>query len=433
MSENKLSTFQIVVVSVFAFFVVAGVILFATYRSKTSTVSNAEISLWGTIEKGLFNGFVSKLNSDYNREIKINYTQISEDLFDSTVVEALADGTGPDALLVPQDKIIKYTNKTYIIPFESYPERTFKDTFIAGTEIFLNSQGVIGLPFIVDPLVMYWNRDIFTNNEIAQVPTNWAGFPIIAERVSKSDTNSNILKSAVAFGEFRNVNNAKEIISALIMQAGSSITGYNSGALVSTLKGSSDSNSKVNPAESAVRFYADYSNPKKSVYSWNRALPLSKSYFLRGDLAMYFGFGSEYSDLKIKNPNLNFDIAMFPQVVDTNLKLTFGKMQSFMLMKSSPNIAATYSILSYLVGNEAVKLWLSLSDYAPARRDLIAQGGKDAIDSVLYNSALISKAWLDPDKDKTSLIFQNMIENVTTGRSAVKEAVEKANDEINNL
>jgi len=433
MNNNKLSTFQIVVIALFGFFLVAGVIVFATYKSSSSKVSSVEISLWGTIDQGLFKGLISKLNSDYNQELKINYTQISEESFDSTVVEALADGVGPDALLVPQDKILKYVNKIYPIPYENYPQRTFMDTFVAGTEIYLGSQGVLGLPFIIDPLVMYWNRDIFTNNQIAQAPTNWADFPILTEKISKSDTNSNILKSAVAFGEFRNVNNAKEIISALIMQAGSPITQYDSSGKLESALGVSSGDSKTSPAESAVRFYADYSNPKKSVYSWNRALPMSKSYFLRGDLGVYFGFGAEYSDLKIKNPNLNFDVALFPQVVDTKSKSTFGKMQAFVLLKSSKNIAPAYSVLSYLTSNEPMKLWLSLSDYAPTRRDIIAQGASDPVGSVLYNSALISKAWLDPDKDKTALILQNMIENVTTGRSTVPESVEKASDEIDNL
>jgi ABC-type glycerol-3-phosphate transport system substrate-binding protein len=348
-------------------------------------------------------------------------------------VEALADGIGPDALILPQDKVVKYTNKIYPIPYENYPERTYKDTFVEGTEVFLGSQGVLGLPFILDPLVMYWNRDIFTNNQIAQAPTNWADFPILAEKISRSDKNSNILKSAVAFGEFRNVNNAKDIISALIIQAGSPITKYGSEKLVSALNNQNSTDSKITPAESAVRFYSDYSNPKKTVYSWNRALPMSKSYFLRGDLAVYFGFGSEFSDLKVKNPNLNFDIALFPQIVDTNLKSTFGKMQSFVILKSSKNIPSAYSVFSYLVGNEAMKLWLSLSGYAPTRRDIIAQGTSNAVGSILYNSALISKAWIDPDKDKTSLIFQNMIEDVTTGRLSVTESVGKASDEINNL
>ena len=432
MNNNKLSTFQIVVVSIFGFFVVAGVIVFASYRSGGSAVSAVEVSVWGNVDAGLFDGFISKLNTDYDQDLKVVYTQISEEAFDNTIVEALADGAGPDALLVPQDKIIKYLNKTYTIPYESYPERNFKDTFVSGTEIFLSNQGVLGLPFILDPLVMYWNRDIFTNNQIALAPTNWADFPILAEKISKSDKNANITKSAVAFGEFRNVNNAKEIISALIMQAGSPIVQYNAGTLQSALKVSTVG-SAINPTESAVRFFADYSNPKKSVYSWNRALPMSKSYFLRGDLAVYFGFGSEYSDLKIKNPNLNFDIAMFPQVVDTNVKSTFGKMQAFMLMKSSKNIASAFSIFNYLVSAQAMDVWLSLTGYAPTRRDLVAKGGGNAVSSVLYNSSLISKAWLDPEKDKTSLIFQNMIEDITTGRSVVAESVGKASDEINNL
>ncbi len=46
----------------------------------------------------------------------------------------------------------------------------------------------------------------------------------------------------------------------------------------------------------------------------------SKNMFLAGDLALYFGFASELDDLKNKNPNLNFDVTLFPQTGDLNLK-----------------------------------------------------------------------------------------------------------------
>lgn len=432
--NNKTSIFQIVFISLFVFFTVVGVILFASYKAKNEGVSTSPINLWGTIDKGLFDGFISKLNSNFDKGLNINYKQISEESFDQVVVEAIADGVGPDVILIPQDKVLRYINKIYPIPYENYPQRNFKDTFVQGTEIFLGSQGVLGLPFTMDPLVMYWNRDIFTTNQIALAPTTWADFPVLAGKLSKSDNNANVTKSTVALGEYRNINNAKEIISALIMQTGNPITSYSKeGDLVSTLAFSNAGDPKKSSVESALRFYTDYSNPKKTVYSWNRALPTSKTFFLRGDLAVYFGFGSEYSDIRIKNPNLNFDIAQFPQIVDTNLKLTFGKSQAFMLLKGSKNISSAYSIISYLTGNQAMNVWLSLSDFSPTRRDIISRGTSDSIDTILYNSSLIAKSWIDPDKDRTTSIFQNMIENITTGRLTLSESVGKANDEIDSL
>lgn len=430
--SNKLTPFQIVLIALFGFFCVLGVTLFATYKSNQATNTSTEVSIWGTINKDLFDAFVSKINNDFNRELKIAYTQLDENTFDTSVVEAIADGKGPDIIFVPQDQIIRFRNKIYPIPFEKYLERTYKDTYVEGAEIYLDQSGIIALPFSLDPLITYWNRDIFTESEIASAPVNWADMSLIATKVSKSDKNSNILQSAVAFGEYRNVNNAKEIISALIMQVGSPITKISQEGLTSALTQASAENK--NPvADSAVLYYSDFSNPKKIVYSWNRSLPSSKEFFLRGDLATYFGFGSEYTDIRIKNPNLNFDVSLFPQIVDAKTKVTFGKMQGLALMGSSKNLAGAYGVINYLTGNEAQNIWLGLSDFAPTRRDIIAKGSGDAVGTILYRSALMSRAWLDPNKKITADIFRAMIEDITTGRLSVGESIKKASDELMNL
>jgi len=217
------------------------------------------------------------------------------------------------------------------------------------------------------------------------------------------------------------------------MQAGSSIVGGDAyGNYKSTLYSSVSGQSMV-PAVSAMNFYTEYANPKKTVYSWNRSLPSSKQFFLAENLALYFGFASEYNDIKQKNPNLNFDVAMMPQTVDAKNKVTFGRMYGFSLMKSSPNIVQAYQMISLLTGKQAATVFAKVSDFAPVRRDLISEGTKDSVKTIFYSSALISKAWLDPDMVKTDSIFKNMVENITTGRSDAGGAVQDASGEIDNL
>ena len=422
--------FKLILMGVFIFFILLGLVAFSTFKASGPTSNNVSISLWGTVDKIVFDKYIEKYKLNVGQQFQLNYTYKSLDTIDSQLVEAIATGKAPDAILIPQTLIKRYSDKVYMIT--SIPERTFRDTFVQEAELYIQPGGMFALPFFVDPLVMYWNRDIFSSADIAVPPTKWTEFPLLAEKISKSDDNANITKSMVSFGEFENVDNAKALLSALIIQAGSPIISFENGTYKSKLDYKLQSDIMI-PAVSALQFFTDYSNPKKAVYSWNRSLPRSKQVFLSEDLATYFGFASEYSDIKEKNPNLNFDVAIVPQVLDAKAKITFGELYGFALLKGSQNLLPAFNLLSQLVGPDSVSTLLQFMDVAPARLDLISAGSKDPIKTIFFNSALISRGWADPNSSQSDQIFKDMIENITTGKTSVEDSVTKASMELGNL
>ncbi len=429
MNQNQ-DKFKLFLTGGFIFFILLGLVAFSTFKSSSSTNTSVDIKIWGTVNKTDFDNYINKFKQSNNLQFGLTYSYKNIDTIDSQLIEAIATGKAPDAILIPQTLIKRYLNKVYLLT--SIPERTFKDTFVQEAELYIQPNGMFALPFFIDPLVMYWNRDIFTSANIALPPTKWTEFQLLAEKISKSDNNANIIKSLASLGEFENVDNAKALLSALIMQAGSPIVSQNSGLFQSQLNYKSSSDIFI-PAVSALQFYTDYSNPKKSVYSWNRSLPSSKQSFLSEDLAIYFGFASEYQDIKDKNPNLNFDVALLPQALDNKAKVTYGDLYGFALLKNSPNLTQAFSLLSMLIGSNSVSTLTQVMNVAPARRDLISAGSKDPAKAVFFNSALISKGWIDPDSGSTNKIFQDMVENITTGRMTIPISVSRANAEIDLL
>ncbi len=279
---------------------------------------------------------------------------------------------------------------------------------------------------------MYWNKDIFNGLGIATPPNKWSEFPILAKEISRYDINANISNSFVSFGEYINVNNAKDILSTLIMQTGNPIINYKDGEIFSYFSTGVSSTSTDNIL-SAIDFYTEYSNPKKIVYSWNRSLPSSKQMFISDKLALYFGKISEYNNIKTKNPNLNFDITLVPQVVDARTRITFGDIYYFIFLKNSKNISNTYSVVNFLTNLESSKIFLKYFDIAPVRKDVISLGTTDPVKDIGYKSALISRGWIDPDYLATDGIFKNMIENIVTGKLKSRESVVNAGIEIKNL
>jgi len=427
-----MNKFQIILLSVFGFFIILGLVVFSTYKSSTSVNSTVTISVWGTINQTSFDGFITKLKQDKNQQFNLTYTQKDPKTLDSALVEAIATGKAPDAVLFPQELIKRYLDKVYLVDYKTLSQRAFQDSYIQEANIYLNTNGIFAIPFFVDPLVMYWNRDSFSSAGIANPPTTWSQFPELASKLSQSDANANVLKSAVSFGEFSNVNNAKAILSALLLQAGTPIVSSSNGIFKSELA-SNPLRAVEIPAVSVLRFFTEYSNPQKADYSWNKSLPSSKQSFLSGNLATYFGFASEASDIANKNPNLNFDVAMLPQVVGSNTKTTFGEMYGFAFLKSSTNLTSAYNLISYLTSADAVPEFLQFVNGAPARRDLIAAGVSDPAQDIFYNSALIARGWIDPNSSETNTIFQSMVEDISTGRLSVSDSVQKANGELDNL
>lgn len=430
MKNNKI--FQYVVIGLFVFFIIVGAILFSTYRSADKTATNINITLWGTLPADTFNTFVSQYFNEVNLKYKVNYTAKTPASFDRDLVEAIASGAGPDAIILPTNLIMRYSNKIYPIPYAVLPELTFKQNFIQEGELYLNATGTLALPFSVDPLVMYWNRDIFNNASLTKAPLTWAEVANLVPKMTKKDQVQNILTSTVALGEFRNVTNAKDILSTLLIQTGGSIVKTNEdGTFQSTLE--DDFGLKVSPASLALQFYTNFSNPVRPEYSWNRSLTNSLDAFANGDLAIYFGFASEYLTIKNKNPNLNFDVSFIPQIANAKIYNTFGNMLGFAIMKTSPNPAGVYTVLSTLTSAEAFPFWKDLLNIPSARRDILNQVDNSAVKTVFNKSAIMSKGWLDPNSLKTGEIFQNMVESYTTGRSSLDESINTASDQLDSL
>ncbi len=428
---DGMTKFQLILSGVFGFFLLVGILIFAMARPNSG--GKANVVVWGSIPQASFSRVLMNIPLNKDNRVQISYKYVRDIDFDTQFIEALARGEGPDVVMIGQDSFLKHRDKLVTVPYSSYTERDFKETFIEEGELFLDEKGVYAFPLVVDPLVLYWNRDIFTSASISNPPQYWDELYELSRVLTQKDGAFNITRATIPFGEYGNVTNSKEIISALMMQAGAPVVSKLSQNRYTAALTSSETQNELVPAVLAMNYYTEFSNAAKPHYTWNRSLPPSQTMFLSGDLALYPGFAGEQSLLRLKNPNLNFGVSPLPQSRDSVRKITFGKLQALSVVRTSKNPSASFIVISGLIQKDAVEAFAKELTLSPSRRDLLAVKQGEASNSVFYESALWSRAWADPDKNATGEIFRDMVESITGGRERSIQSINRANAALQNL
>ena len=166
--------FQIAIIGIFIVLAIAGVLVFSGIGGLGDNNQKVgDVEIWGTIPYEIFDKMISGLNSGNGRFAGVKYIEKDKETYEEEFVEALAAGVGPDLFLLAQDGIVRNQDKIIEIPYDTISGRDFKNTFIEEGEMYLTENGVLGLPFTIDPMVMYWNRDIFQSVGIANPPEFW--------------------------------------------------------------------------------------------------------------------------------------------------------------------------------------------------------------------------------------------------------------------
>ncbi len=434
---KKFSIVQAVILGVASIAILAAVFMFAFGGRDDGQSALSQVVIWGTIPKETFSELFRKEFSDETEDYShIIYVEKPEVTFEEDFVAALAEGRGPDLILFRETQLLENKDRLIRIPYTSYDKRSYQETFIEEANILALDEGFAGFPFYLDPLVLYYNKDILNSNGIARPPVTWTELLSITPTLTEGDSSFNISKSAIGLGTFDNVVNAKEIVWTLIMQAGNNviIKKENREDEVDIYESILQErlNFSVEPAQAALNFYTQFSNPGKTIYSWNRSLPNTQDFFLAGNSAFYLGFASELPTLRLKNPNLNFDVAVLPQSQTSQKKTTYGKMYFLGMTRDVKDLNSAFSTAVQLSNKNTQEKLSKITGLPSVRRDILtSEESSNSFDPIFRRSALISKGILEPNKSVTGSIVRKMVESIISGESEIKEAVNRADGQLN--
>ena len=219
----KLRPFELVLVVIFGLLMILALIILKFYTPEPDPGEAAlggSVTIWGTLPAEAVDGLIQTVALTNEGYKNVSYSYINPSSLNERFVTALADGRSPDLLLISQESLVELRSRLKSIPYDAFV--SFEAQYIEGAEIFALSEGIYGFPTVVDPLVMYWNEDLFSFKNLLSAPKTWE--EVVGTTVPEltvRDFNRTISQSALAMGEYENINNAIPIISMLLLQGGS--------------------------------------------------------------------------------------------------------------------------------------------------------------------------------------------------------------------
>jgi ABC-type glycerol-3-phosphate transport system substrate-binding protein len=420
---GKRSPFQVILMGVFAFLALAGILAFATVSSSGGASKIGTVTIWGTLPEAAVTKELNAISSTNKAYGKVTYVEQPAATFDSDLANAIASGNGPDLIIISQEQLITEEGRLNVIPFSAIPQRTFVQTYLPEDQLYLTSTGTYGIPYVLDPLVLYYNQTLLSQAGVAVAPSSWEAVTGLAPTLTHL-SNHVPVQSAVALGTYANIQNARAILSTLFFQAGSTITSTSETGVGSTLaRAQAAATTGVSPIAAALNFYTQFADPSRTVYSWNANFSSDYQQFLAGDLALYLGLASEQPLISAANPNLSYQMAPLPQLQTAAVKSDYGLAYAFAIPKASQNPSGALSAAEILASPTYLPIAAQGLSMAPANRTLLTPSATDLYAPVYYPAALIASGWLSPAPATTDQIFSAMITSVSSGASTASAAV----------
>ncbi|MDO8593340.1 MAG: extracellular solute-binding protein [bacterium] len=428
----KMSLFQVILIGVFGFGALIGLFVFATYTSNGGGNTTGPVVIWGTLPKEGMQSLLT-IAAQTDTTLKgVSYVQKSQAALPADLASAIATGSAPDLVLASQEDL--HTLAKFIAPisFATLSASTFTSSFIGGAGVFAAPGGYYGIPFLVDPLVLFFNQSILSSDGIAKPPATWEALTGLVPNVAILTPTRQVKRGLIALGTYHNVHNARGILSSLFLQTGVPLSGYSAGGVLIADLGASESGG-VPSGQAVLGFYTQFTDPSKVSYTWNASLPDSQQAFSVGDLALYLGYASEARFLRSANPNLNFGVAPLPQPATAQTKNAYGLIYALMIPRGAKNPAGAYQVAATLSNSAEQAISAGATGLAPTNLSVLATAPADPTSALAAAEALYTRGWLSPAPADTDAVFSGMINNVISGRLTLQAALASAERSLSAL
>lgn len=311
------------------------------------------LNYWGLWEsEEIMNGVISDYEAKHPN-ITINYKRNQLASYRTRLASRLAKSGSETA----EDVDIFRIHNTWIPMFRDYLESVPVDKVssvgletdffdVYATELKENGKW-LSIPLMYDGLAMFYNKDLLEKAGL-EVPKSWWELQEEAIQLTTKDERGVIQVAGAGLGTANdNVEHWSDILGLMTKQNGIDFV--------------RNVNMDEN-LEDALKFYASFTKSTQNV--WDETLPNSLEMFANGQLAFYFGDSWRVFDLANLNKNLNYGIAVMPQlqvngnITDKDAELTNVSWASYWtegVNKKSKHKEAAWDFLEYLSSKEVLE------------------------------------------------------------------------------
>lgn len=389
---------------------------------KTPAPPTVTLSLWGSQDtEDVWHKILEDFHTQYP-SFTVTYKKINEDAFEDTLINALAEGKGPDIVLLPQSLIVKHHDKLFPLPQQqfNFDTRTFRNLFADAfvDDLIDKDNNIIGLPLFIDTPVLFYNKDILNAAGIAQPPATWDQVISRAQSLTTRSPAGDILTSGLAIGAGANVERSFEIVNSMILQNTPRLLQQNSGIVF-------DDNT-----QNAIKFYMSFTTPSTPNFFWTSHLPSSFTMFSQEQAAMTLGISQDIPAILAKNPHLNLGIAPFPQQTNSRFPVVYGEYFFPTVLKTSQNPGPAWQFVLYAGAGDGAKTYAQTSGRPAGRRDILSSRAPAPQLDVFYRQSLIARTWKTPDEKTTRRLFTEALDAIASGIAKPQEAVGKLGQQL---
>lgn len=263
------------------------------------------VSYWGVSEDPEYMKSVIADFEKANPGIKISYEKQDISNYREKLSTRIPNGNGPDVFSFHNTWVPQIEKDLSPLPTSVITKEQFANNYYPSAQKdLIKDDSIYGIPLETDALALFVNPQILEaagaqNQTTYEIPKTWQEFIKTSAALTKRDDQGRITLSGAGIGTYDNVEHAPDIISLLFAQ-----NGVNFDDIASSSK-------KV---DDALTFYTNFALFENNVY--DNTLDNSLKSFSEGNLAMFFGYASDYFKIKQLNPNLNFVIAPVPQLLN---------------------------------------------------------------------------------------------------------------------
>lgn len=378
--------------------------------------SDREDDIWADIIKGF---------NEENPNIQVEFLNVAWDSVVEKETAAFAAGSGPD-ISFQTEQFPLYAKNGYLMPLDDYVDEEKLSGYPKSALDYCSQDGkLMGIPFVALNSVMFYNKDLFKDAEITDIPTTWDELLEVAKKLTKDTDGDGEIDQ---WGMMFEMNDYWQPLTYIIQSGGDMWNENRTNIGFNNEKG-------VEGLEFFNRLY----NKDKVI------LPLDKytskdeerAYFYNNQIGMWPQQINYVKTIKeASNVSLGaFELPAGPAADEEHAKWNFANIGMLSISSQTKYPDAAWKFVEYVTRPDVEKNYLSeVGFFSPqlATNDLMYDG--DEIMDIAAKS--ISSLQVSPASDYANALMQNlktMYESVAREQQTSADAIQTMDDSMKSI